>query len=155
MATVQKITPFLTYDGRAEEAARFYVSLFQGARVVHVQPGPEGKAMVVKFELAGQTFLALNAGGANFAFTNGVSFLVDCDDQAEVDHFWNALTAEGGKELDCGWCQDRFGLSWQIVPKQFFQLLSAGDAAQSGRVMGAMMKMKKFVIADLEAAAKG
>ena len=81
--------------------------------------------------------------------------MVDCKDQAEVDHFWNALIADGGKELACGWCKDRFGLPWQIVPQQFFQLLSGGDGAQAGRVMGAMMKMKKLVVADLEAAAKG
>jgi predicted 3-demethylubiquinone-9 3-methyltransferase (glyoxalase superfamily) len=155
MASVQKITPFLTYDGTAEEAANFYVSLFPDAKVQHVQPGPGGKALVVRFELAGQSFLALNAGGPDFAFTHGVSLLVDCTDQAEVDHFWNALVADGGKELACGWCEDRFGLAWQIVPKQFFELLSGGDGAQSGRVMGAMMKMRKFVIADLEAAAKG
>ena len=153
MATVQKITPFLTFAGQAEEAATLYVSLFDDAKVLHVQPGPDGKAMVVRFQLAGQAFLALNAGGPNFAFTDGVSFLVDCKDQAEVDHFWNALVADGGKEQDCGWCQDRFGLRWQIVPQQFFQLLSGGDGAQAGRVMGAMMKMKKFIVADLEAAA--
>lgn len=156
MANVQKITPFLTYDGKAEEAARFYVSLFEDAKIDHVQKNPAtDTAMVVSFHLAGQRFVALNASGENFKFTHGVSLLVDCKDQAEVDHFWNALTAEGGKELDCGWCTDRFGLAWQIVPQRFFQLLSGGDAAQAGRVMGAMMKMKKFVVADLEAAAKG
>ena len=156
MATVQKITPFITYDGTAEDAARFYVSLFADSKVVNVQKNPaSGQAMVVSFELAGQKFVFLNAGGPDFALTNGVSFLVDCEDQAEVDRYWAALTADGGKELACGWCKDRFGLSWQIVPRQFFQLLSGGNAAQSGRVMGAMMKMTKFIVADLEAAAKG
>jgi predicted 3-demethylubiquinone-9 3-methyltransferase (glyoxalase superfamily) len=156
MATVQKITPFLTFDGKAEEAARFYVSLFDDAKIVHVQNNPAtGQAMVVELQLAGQRFVALNAAGPDFALTNGVSFLVDCADQAEVDHFWNALIADGGQELACGWCKDRFGLPWQIVPKQFFQLLSGGDGAQAGRVMGAMMKMRKFVVAELEAAAKG
>lgn len=155
MAKVQKITPFVTYDGTAEDAARFYVSLFDDSKIDHVQPGPQGKALVVKFHLGGQSFLALNAGGPDFALTNGVSFLVDCEDQAEVDRLWDAFTADGGKPLACGWCKDRFGLPWQIVPKQFFELLSSGDAAQSQRVMGAMMKMTKFVIADLEAAAKG
>lgn len=156
MATVSKITPFITYDGKAEDAARYYVSLFADSKIVHVQKNPTNdQAMTVTFELAGQKFIALNAGGPDFALTNGVSLLVDCDDQAEVDRYWNALTADGGKALACGWCKDRFGLSWQIVPRQFFQLLSSADAAQSSRVMGAMLKMTKFVVADLEAAAKG
>lgn len=156
MANLQKITPFLTYDGNAEEAARFYVTLFEGSEIVRIQSNPVTQAaLVVELQLAGQRFLALNASGKDFVFTNGVSFMVDCKDQAEVDHFWNALTANGGQELDCGWCKDRFGLPWQIVPQQFFQLLSGGDAAQAGRVMAAMMRMKKFVVADLEAAAKG
>mgnify|MGYP001246851771 CR=1 FL=1 len=156
MATVQKITPFLTFDGHAEEAATFYVSLFEDAKINQVQKNPAtGQAMVVSFQLAGQSFIALNAAGPEFALTNGVSFLVDCKDQAEVDHFWSALIANGGQELSCGWCKDRFGLPWQIVPQQFLQLLSGGDDAQAGRVMGAMMKMRKFVVAELEAAAKG
>lgn len=130
------------------------MSLFDDAGINHVQKNPaDGSTMVVDFRLAGQRFVALNAGGPDFALTNGVSFLVDCDDQAEVDRLWEALIADGGRELACGWCRDRFGLPWQIVPRRFFELLSGGDAAQAGRVMGAMMKMQKFVIADLEAAA--
>ena len=155
MANVQTITPFITYDGAALEAAQLYVALFPNSRIVHVQPGPEGRPLVVSFELAGQKFTALNAGGPDFVLTNGVSFLVDCANQDEVDHYWNGLVANGGKELECGWCKDRFGLPWQIVPRQFFELLSGGDAAQAGRVMAAMFKMRKFIVEDLEAAARG
>jgi predicted 3-demethylubiquinone-9 3-methyltransferase (glyoxalase superfamily) len=154
-----KITPFLWFDTQAEEAAVFYVSVFKNAKITSVSryteagPGPAGSAMVVAFELDGQKFNALN-GGPSFKFTEAVSFMVDCEDQAEVDHYWDKLS-EGGETSQCGWLKDRFGLSWQIVPTAMMRILSNPDRAKAKRAMEAMFKMTKLDIAALEAAAEG
>nr|WP_055509523.1 VOC family protein [Nonomuraea pusilla] len=156
---MQKITTFLWFDSQAEEAAEFYTSLFPDSRVVDVQrhgeagPGPEGTAMLVTFELAGQRFLALN-GGPHFRFTEAVSLYVDCESQEEVDELWARLT-EGGEESQCGWLKDRYGLSWQIVPRVLGELMSDPDRARAGRVTRAMLGMKKIEIQGLLDAARG
>jgi predicted 3-demethylubiquinone-9 3-methyltransferase (glyoxalase superfamily) len=159
----QKISPFLWFDNQAEEAANFYVSVFKNSRSKAVSRSGEagrevhrrepGSVMVVDFELEGQSFAALN-GGPLFKFNEAVSFQVNCDSQAEIDHFWTALT-EGGRESQCGWLKDRFGLSWQVVPSQLPQIMSGGDAARQDRVMTAVMAMKKFDIAALQRAYDG
>jgi predicted 3-demethylubiquinone-9 3-methyltransferase (glyoxalase superfamily) len=153
-----KITPCLWFDGNAEEAANFYVTLLPDSRVDAVIQAPadnpstpRGAVLLVKFTLAGQPFLGLN-GGPTFKFTEAVSFTIDCEDQAEVDRLWAALTADGGAPSACGWLKDRFGLSWQIVPKVLPQLMSGGDPARSERVMQAMMGMSKLDVAKLTAA---
>ena len=154
-----KVHPFLWFDTQAEEAANLYVSLFPNSRIVSVArygegaPAPKGAVMTVSFELDGQRFTALN-GGPLFKFTEAVSFSVECGDQAEVDRYWSALTA-GGEESRCGWLKDRFGLSWQITPRALGELLGDPDPAKSRRVMEAMLKMNKIVIADLERAHAG
>jgi predicted 3-demethylubiquinone-9 3-methyltransferase (glyoxalase superfamily) len=154
---MSKITPCLWFDGEAEEAARFYVSLLPESRVDHVQKNvtdsPAGKAgsvLIVKFTLAGQRFLALN-GGTRFEYTHAISFQVDCADQAEVDRLWDALS-EGGSVEQCGWLKDRYGVSWQIVPSVLPQLLGDPDPAKAQRVMQAMLQMVKLDIAGLQAA---
>jgi predicted 3-demethylubiquinone-9 3-methyltransferase (glyoxalase superfamily) len=159
---MQKITPFLWFDTQAEEAAKLYTSLFKNSRILavtrygkegfEVHHMPEGTVMTVQFELDGQQFSAIN-GGPLFPFTEAVSFSVDCADQAEVDYFWNALTSDGGQESQCGWCKDKFGLSWQINPRRLGELLSDKDPKKAGRVMAAMLKMKKIDIQALEDAA--
>lgn len=159
MATT-KISPFLWFDNQAEEAAKFYTSIFKNSEVKNIarytgegakaSGQPEGTAMTVAFTLDGQNFTALN-GGPIFKFTEAVSFVINCDNQEEVDHFWNRLTEEGGQESQCGWLKDKFGLSWQVVPKQLGELMSGPNAE---KVMGAMLKMKKIIIKDLEDAAK-
>jgi predicted 3-demethylubiquinone-9 3-methyltransferase (glyoxalase superfamily) len=152
-----KPTPCLWFDTEGEEAARFYVSVFPNSRIVEVarygEAGPreEGTVMVVSFELDGRPFTALN-GGPQFRFTEAVSFTIECDDQAEVDRYWETLS-EGGEEGPCGWLKDRFGLSWQIVPARLTELLRDPDTARAQRVMAAMLGMGKIEIADLEAAA--
>ena len=151
---MKKITPFLWFDTQAEEAMNFYVSLFKNSKVNNVSRGPDGKAFVVAFELDGQEFMGLNAG-PQFKFNEAVSMYVDCKDQAEVDYFWNALTADGGEESMCSWCKDKFGLWWQIVPKQLMELMGDPDPEKAGRVRDAMLKMKKIVVADLEKAHAG
>jgi predicted 3-demethylubiquinone-9 3-methyltransferase (glyoxalase superfamily) len=154
------IKPFLWYDGQAEEAARFYVSVFPNSRVGTISrynaagPGPEGSVMTVEFELDGKPFVALN-GGPTFKFNEAVSFYVDCDTQEDVDRYWNALTRDGGQEIECGWLKDRWGLCWQIGPRRLLELLADPDRAKAERVMKAMLKMKKIVVADLEKAAAG
>ena len=154
---MSKITPCLWFDGEAEEAARFYVSLLPESRVDHVQKnvtdspaGKAGSALVVKFTLAGQSFLALN-GGTRFEYTHAISFQVDCADQDEVDRLWDALSAGGSVER-CGWLKDRYGVSWQIVPSVLPQLLGDPDPAKAQRVMQAMLQMVKLDIAGLQAA---
>ena len=154
---MSKITPCLWFDGEAEEAARFYVSLLPNSRIDHVQKNvtdsPAGKAgsvLVVKFTLAGQGFLALN-GGTRFEYTPAISFQVDCADQAEVDRLWDALSAGGAVER-CGWLRDRYGVSWQIVPSVLPQLLGGPDPAKAQRVLQAMLQMVKLDIAGLQAA---
>jgi predicted 3-demethylubiquinone-9 3-methyltransferase (glyoxalase superfamily) len=154
-----KITPFLWFDGKAEEAMNFYVSVFKNSKVGGVTrygdagPGPKGSAMTVEFELEGQRFVGLN-GGPQYKFTPAISFTVDCKSQAEVDHFWSKLS-EGGRTDRCGWLQDRYGLSWQIVPSALPKLLGDKDRAKSKRVMEAMLKMDKLDIGVLQAASEG
>ena len=156
-----RVTPFLWYDHQAEEAANFYASVFPNSRVDRVTRYPEGSpegyapgsVMTVEFELDGQPVIALN-GGPHFRFNESFSFSVECASQEEVDYYWNALTA-GGEESQCGWLKDRFGLSWQINPRQLSELLADADPGTSQRVMEAMLQMKKIDIAALERAAAG
>lgn len=157
---MSKITPCLWFDGEAEEAARFYVSLLPDSRIEHIQKntvdspaGKAGSALVVKFTLAGQHFLALN-GGTRFEYTHAISFMVDCADQAEVDRLWDALS-DGGAVERCGWLKDRYGVSWQIVPTVLPQLLGGPDAAGAQRAMQAMLQMVKLDIAGLQKAYAG
>lgn len=140
------ITPFLWFDaGQLEEALRFYASVFQGARIV--SRGPRS----AELELLGQRFLALDAERRD-PFTEAISLFVSCKDQAEVDYYWNALTADGGAESRCGWLKDRFGISWQVIPEALGRCLGDRDPARAQRALAAMLKMKKIVVADLEAA---
>lgn len=147
-----RITPFLWFDGQAEEAVKFYTSIFKNSRIVEsvrygeAGPGPAGTVMTVAFELDGQPFVALN-GGPQFRFTEAVSFVVNCTDQQEVDYYWDRLLA-GGTPRQCGWLTDRFGLSWQIVPTSVIDMLKARDPATSQRVMAAVMQMIKIDIAQ-------
>jgi predicted 3-demethylubiquinone-9 3-methyltransferase (glyoxalase superfamily) len=153
------ITTFLTYDTQAEEAAKLYTSIFDGkiketTRYPAGGPMPEGSVISVTFELLGQTYFALN-GGPTFTFSQGFSLMVQVDTQAELDRFWQKLTENGGKPVQCGWLVDRFGVSWQIVPRQLGGLLSDRDRAKSGRAMKAMMGMQKLDLAKLQAAFDG
>jgi predicted 3-demethylubiquinone-9 3-methyltransferase (glyoxalase superfamily) len=156
---MQKITPFLWFDTQAEEAARFYVSIFNNSRIVktvrygEAGPGPAGSVMTVAFELNGVPFTALN-GGPLFDFSEAVSFVVNCQSQAEVDSLWQKLSA-GGQPGRCGWLKDKYGLSWQVVPTVLPALLSDPDAARAQRTMQAMLKMDKLDIAALERAHSG
>jgi predicted 3-demethylubiquinone-9 3-methyltransferase (glyoxalase superfamily) len=160
----QKITPFLWFDGRAEEAAEFYVSVFNtvrpsaDAKVLDVSrygeggPGEPGSAMTVSFEVDGLRFVGLN-GGPQHSFTEAVSFSVSCETQEEVDGFWSALT-EGGEESMCGWLRDRYGLSWQIIPNRLMELLGDPDPERAQRATQAMLQMRKIDVAELERAAE-
>ena len=154
-----KITPFLWYDTQAEDAAKFYVSVFKNSRIVRTTrygdagPGPNGSVMTVEFELDGQPFTALN-GGPHFKFDEAISFTVHCQTQEEVDRYWEVLSA-GGQTNDCGWLKDKYGLSWQITPDALIELLQDADPARSQRVMAAMMTMKKIDIAALKRAHGG
>jgi predicted 3-demethylubiquinone-9 3-methyltransferase (glyoxalase superfamily) len=154
---MQKIITYLWFDNQAEEAARFYTSLFDDSTVLDVSrygesgPGPKGQAMTVKFQLAGQEFLALN-GGPHFKFNEAISLLVNCADQREVDELWTRLT-EGGEPSQCGWLKDRYGLSWQIIPTALMELLGDPDPGRAGRAMQAMLGMRKIDIAALREAA--
>jgi predicted 3-demethylubiquinone-9 3-methyltransferase (glyoxalase superfamily) len=156
-ARVQKITTFLTYDGRAEEAVELYTSVFPNSRILSKSyygdagPGDPGSVMSLNFELAGQEFVALNAG-PQFSFAPGISLFVSCETQEEVDELWEKLS-EGGEKGPCGWLTDKFGVSWQIVPRQLGELLSDPDREKAGRVMNAMLGMRKLEIAGLEEAA--
>jgi predicted 3-demethylubiquinone-9 3-methyltransferase (glyoxalase superfamily) len=151
------ITPFLWFNDKAEEAANFYVSIFPNSKILTVSrygdagPGPRGSVMTVNFELDGRQFTALN-GGPRYSFTPSVSFLVPCETQQDVDHYWEKLTA-GGKPIQCGWLEDKYGLSWQIVPKELFRLVRDRDPAKSQRVMKAMLQMVKLDVARLQQAA--
>lgn len=155
---MSKIAPCLWFNGEAEEAANFYVSLFPDAAIGTMSrygagaPFPAGTALVVEFTLAGQRYQALN-GGPQFRFTEAVSLSIACKDAAEVDHYWNGLTSGGGQELRCGWLKDRFGVSWQVVPDGLGAVLSDPDRARAGRAMKAMMGMKKLDLALMRAAA--
>lgn len=151
---MKKITPFLWFDTQAEEAMNFYVSMFKNSRVNNISRGPDGRAFIVSFELDGQEFMGLNAG-PEFKFNEAVSMYVNCEDQAEVDYFWSALTADGGEESMCGWLKDKYGLSWQIVPKQLGELMGDPDPEKSKHVMDAMLKMQKIIVADLQEAYGG
>jgi predicted 3-demethylubiquinone-9 3-methyltransferase (glyoxalase superfamily) len=162
----QKINTYLWFNDQAEEAANLYVELFKTrpggqsaeskvtnvARYGEAGPGEPGTAMVVNFELEGQEFIGLN-GGPQFPFTEAISLFVHCDSQEEVDYFWNALTADGGEESQCGWLKDPYGLSWQIIPDRLMELLGDPDPGRSQRAMQAMLKMQKIDIATLEEAA--
>ncbi len=142
---MNKITTFLSYDAnKAEEAARYYLSVFENGTITSTTPGPGGSVLAVTFELFGQSFVAMN-GGPSFSFSNGVSLFVSCEDQAELDRYWDKL-AKDGKEIQCGWITDKFGVVWQIIPRELPQLLTNGNA------VAAMMKMKKLDIAELKKA---
>lgn len=158
---MQKITPFLWFNGQAEEAAKFYVSLFPDSRIDRVTrspadtpSGPKGMVITVEFTLAGTRYVGLN-GGPMYQFTEAVSFHIDCADQAEVDRLWTALLSNGGIESRCGWLKDRWGLSWQVIPTRLHELLGDRDPARAQRAMQAMMTMRKLNIAELEKAADG
>ena len=150
---MQKITPFLWFDGQAEEAMNFYVSIFKNSRIVSVSRGPDGAVFHTTFELDGQRFQALN-GGPKFKFTEAVSLYVDCATQAEVDELWEKLS-KGGEIQMCGWLMDKFGLSWQIIPSALGRLMGDKDPAKAGRVMQAMLQMKKIDVAKLQQAYDG
>ena len=150
---MQKITPFLWFDGNLEEAVNFYVSIFKNSKITSGLPAPGGKAMSATFELDGQKFIGLN-GGPMFKFTEAISFFVSCETQEEIDEMWEKLS-EGGQKSRCGWLKDKFGLSWQVVPPILGQLLSDKDPSKSKRVMDSMLKMDKIDIATLKAAAEG
>lgn len=147
-----KITPFLWYDNNAEEAANFYTSIFKSAKVLNVNR-MDGKVLTVTFEIEGQRFMALN-GGPLFPFTEAFSIFVSCDTQEEVDNYWNKLL-QGGTPSRCGWLKDKYGLSWQIIPKALMELMSDPDPAKSNAVFQAMMKMQKIIVADLKKAHQG
>jgi predicted 3-demethylubiquinone-9 3-methyltransferase (glyoxalase superfamily) len=156
---MQKITPFLWFDNNAEEAMNFYTSVFENSKIGKVSrypegsPGPAGSVMTGTFQIAGQEFIVLN-GGPQFKFTEAVSFVVNCESQEEIDKYWNKLTADGGKEVECGWLKDKFGLSWQITPTILYELLSNPDREKSKRAMQAMMTMKKIDIEGIKRAAE-
>jgi len=153
---MQRITPFLWFNTEAEAAARFYVSVFKNSKILSISrygeagPGPAGSVMTLEFELDGEKFVALN-GGPRYTFSHAVSFVVNCETQEEVDHYWTRLT-EGGKEIQCGWLTDKYGLSWQIVPTMLLELLKSGDPEKRNRVTQAMLKMVKLDIETLERA---
>jgi predicted 3-demethylubiquinone-9 3-methyltransferase (glyoxalase superfamily) len=154
---MQKIVTFLWFDDKAEEAANFYVSVFKGSKITNLTrygeagPGPKGRAMTVTFELAGQQFIALN-GGPHYAFTPAISLFVNCESQQEVDDLWEKLLAGGGQTNRCGWLQDKYGLSWQIIPTTLMKLIGDPDPQKSKRVMQAMLQMDKIDIARLQQA---
>jgi predicted 3-demethylubiquinone-9 3-methyltransferase (glyoxalase superfamily) len=157
---MNKVTPFLSFDGQAEEAARFYVSLLPDSRIDRITHspmdtpgGPAGTVLLVEFTLAGNSYIALNTPG--FTFTEAVSFMIACEDQAETDRLWAALTANGGSEVACGWLKDRWGVFWQITPTHLLELIRDPDPARAYRAMEAMTRMIKIDIAAVEAAADG
>jgi len=157
---MQKIVPFLWFDNQAEEAANFYASIFDNSKILEISrygeagPGSAGTAMVVNFQLAGQEFSALN-GGPQFKFTEAISLVVNCESQAEVDYFWEKLTADGGEESQCGWLKDKYGLSWQIVPTALGSIIGGPDPAGAQRAVQAMLAMRKLDIARLQEAYEG
>jgi predicted 3-demethylubiquinone-9 3-methyltransferase (glyoxalase superfamily) len=158
MASIQKIAPFLWFDGNAEEAADFYISIFPDSAITsrmpysEAVPGPEGSLLSINFTLSGVEFIALN-GGPQFKFNESVSFLVHCESQQEIDRYWKKLT-DGGQEMACGWLKDKYGLSWQVAPTRLLELMSDKDANVRSRVARAMMAMRKIDLAQIEAAGK-
>ena len=156
--TQQKVTTFLWFNNNAEEAAKFYCSVFKNSKILNTVPkpdsvpGPKGSVLTVDFELDGQRFTALN-GGPQFKFTEAISLLVSCENQEEIDYFWEKLS-EGGQKVECGWLKDKYGLSWQVAPSNLPELLT-GDIEKTDRVMKAVMQMKKLDIAEMEKAARG
>ncbi len=155
----QKIVPNLWFDTEAEEAAKFYCSVFENSRIVNVAhytdagPRPAGEVMTVEWELEGQRFIGIN-GGPEFKFDEAVSFMITCEDQAEIDYYWEKLS-EGGSEGPCGWLKDRYGLSWQVVPAGMDELFSDPDKSRASRAMSAMLKMSKLDVEELRRAADG
>jgi predicted 3-demethylubiquinone-9 3-methyltransferase (glyoxalase superfamily) len=160
MQAMSRVAPCLWFDGKAEEAAKFYVSIFPGAKISNISrygpgaPFPAGTALMVEFDLAGQRFQALN-GGPNYTHSPAISLSISARDAAEVDHYWNALTENGGTEGRCGWLTDRYGVSWQVVPDGLGAVMSDPDPARARRAMQAMMQMKKLDLAAMRAAAQG
>ncbi|HET6978389.1 MAG TPA: VOC family protein [Pyrinomonadaceae bacterium] len=158
--TPQRITTFLWFDRNAEEAVNFYVSVFKNSEIRNTThygdegAGPEGSVMTIDFDLDGQRFVALN-GGPTFKFTEAISLMVNCETQQEIDYYWEKLSGNGGKEVECGWVKDKFGLSWQIVPNYISEVWEEGDEAKTNRLMKAVMQMKKFDIQELKKAVEG
>lgn len=157
---MQKITTYLWFDDNAEEAMKFYVSLFKNSKILSTSrypegsPGKPGTLMTGQFQLDGQEFMALN-GGPQFPFTEAISLLVNCEDQQEVDELWSKLTADGGQESQCGWLKDKFGVSWQIIPKQLGEMIGDKDPVKAKRAVDAMLQMKKIDIKAMERARDG
>jgi predicted 3-demethylubiquinone-9 3-methyltransferase (glyoxalase superfamily) len=157
---MDKVTPFLWYDGTAEEAAKLYVSVFKDSKITHVRrwgpggPSPEGSVLGVEFEIEGRAFFAFN-GGQGETFNNSISLFVSCKDQTEVDQIWSKLTSDGGAPIQCGWLKDKFGVAWQIIPDRLMELLYSTDREASKRAIAAMMQMVKIDVAELERAASG
>jgi predicted 3-demethylubiquinone-9 3-methyltransferase (glyoxalase superfamily) len=161
MPTMSKISPCLWFNGEAEAAAKHYTKIFPDSRILSVDrspaetpSGPEGMVLTVMFELGGQTFIGLN-GGSDFTFNESISFSIDCDGQAEVDHYWDALIAGGGEASVCGWLKDRFGVSWQVIPRRLPEMLQSPDRDAARRAMEAMLKMGKIDLEELEEAFTG
>ncbi len=158
---MDKITPCLWFDGNAEDAAKLYTSLFPDSRIDSVDrtpgdtpSGPAGSVITVNFTLGGRSFIGLN-GGDDFKFTEAISMSIDCDDQAEVDRYWDALLADGGEPSVCGWLKDRFGLSWQVIPRRLPEMLTSPDREAAARALEAMLQMVKIDVSELERAYKG
>jgi predicted 3-demethylubiquinone-9 3-methyltransferase (glyoxalase superfamily) len=158
---MDKIAVCLWFDGKAEEAARFYTSLFPNSRIHSIErspgetpSGPKDMVLTVNFDIAGRSFIGLN-GGPDFKFNEAISLSIDCEDQAEVDRYWEALLADGGEESVCGWLKDRYGLSWQVVPRALPQMLNSSDREAAARALEAMLKMVKIDVAALERAYRG
>ncbi len=158
---MDKISPCLWFDGKAEEAARFYTSLFPNSRITSIDrspaespSGPKDMVMTVNFTIDGRSFIGLN-GGPDFTFNEAISLSIDCADQAEVDRYWTALTADGGEESVCGWLKDRYGVSWQVIPRRLIELTTGPDREAAARAFEAMLKMVKIDVAEIERAARG
>ena len=158
---MDKISPCLWFDGKAEEAAAFYTSLFPNSRITSVDrspgetpSGPKDMVLSVSFDIAGRSFIALN-GGPDFTFNEAISLSIDCEDQAEVDRYWEKLLADGGEESVCGWLKDKYGVSWQVIPRQLPQMLASSDREAAARALEAMLKMVKIDVAALERAYRG
>ena len=154
------IQPCLWFDTQAEEAAKFYCSVFPNSKITRIShytdvgPRPKGMVLTVEFVLDGKPFMALN-GGPEFKFTEAISISIECDTQEEIDRYWTALQAGGGTEIECGWLKDRFGLSWQVSPKKMSEIITGPDPEKADRAMRAMLTMKKIVLADIEEAVRG